>query len=267
MIRPLTLVCLMLAGGSGYYLYQVKEKVAHSEKDLRDVIRQTNGAMERTAVLQAEYALLTEPERLRRMVERNLPLQPMQASQFTRAPDAEKRLPAVIAFAGPPQYSFGSGSGGSTSATVSSPAADVPHDQQSPQRSPSVNPTATAARPSESAPSNEQRPSPPNSLPSSTPPSSGPAIRQTPQGAVAVARTSPPLSPPQNTVVVRPRGEGGAAVSSVRTSIPAVSPSPGATAPHVVASVEPHTVSALAGNGGAGLAPPIPFSQAQRPRQ
>ena len=257
----------MLAGGSGYYLYQVKERVAHSEKDLRDVIRQTNGAMERTAVLQAEYALLTEPERLRRMVERNLPLQPMQASQFTRAPDAEKRLPAVIAFTGPPQYSLGSGSGGSTSGTGSSPAADVPHDQQSPQRAPSANPAATAARPTESWPSNQQPPAPPSSSPSNTPPASSPAARQPPQGSVAVARTSVPLSPPQNTVVVRPRGEGSAAVSSVRASSPAVAPSPGATSPHVVASVEPHTVSALAGNGGAGLPPPIPFSQVPRPRQ
>ncbi len=49
MIRPLTLVSLLAAGGAGLYLYQVKHSVSLLDRELRDVRRQIEAARERTS--------------------------------------------------------------------------------------------------------------------------------------------------------------------------------------------------------------------------
>jgi hypothetical protein len=102
MIRPLTFLSLVAAAGAGLHLYSVKHEVSQLEKTLRETVRQTEQARERTAVLRAEWALLNEPERLRAAATRNLPLEVMQTSQFVRAAELERRLPAAVAFAGAP---------------------------------------------------------------------------------------------------------------------------------------------------------------------
>ena len=63
MIRPLTFLSLMAAAGAGLHLYAVKHEVSQLEKTLRETVRQTEVARERTAVLRAEWALLNEPIR------------------------------------------------------------------------------------------------------------------------------------------------------------------------------------------------------------
>ncbi|MBP0445586.1 hypothetical protein J8J14_12440 [Roseomonas sp. SSH11] len=102
MIRPLTFLSLVAAAGAGLHLYSVKHEVAQLEKVLRETVKQTEVARERTAVLRAEWALLNEPERLRAAATRNLPLEVMQTNQFVRAAELERRLPAAVAFAGAP---------------------------------------------------------------------------------------------------------------------------------------------------------------------
>ncbi|WP_424134453.1 cell division protein FtsL [Roseomonas chloroacetimidivorans] len=102
MIRPLTFLSLVAAAGAGLHLYSVKHEVAELEKTLRETVRHTEQARERTAVLRAEWALLNEPERLRAAATRNLPLEVMQTSQFVRASELERRLPPAVAFAGAP---------------------------------------------------------------------------------------------------------------------------------------------------------------------
>ena len=78
MIRPLTFLSLMAAAGAGLHLYGVKHEVSQLERTLRDTVKQTELARERTAVLRAEWALLNEPERLRAAATRNLPLDVMR---------------------------------------------------------------------------------------------------------------------------------------------------------------------------------------------
>ncbi|SHK08791.1 hypothetical protein SAMN02745194_04137 [Roseomonas rosea] len=102
MIRPLTFLSLVAAAGAGLHLYSVKHEVSQLEKTLRETVRQTEAARERTAVLRAEWALLNEPERLRAAAVRNLPLEVMQTSQFVRPAELDRRLPAAVAFAGAP---------------------------------------------------------------------------------------------------------------------------------------------------------------------
>ncbi|MBI0534256.1 hypothetical protein D9599_01540 [Roseomonas sp. KE2513] len=102
MIRPLTFLSLMAAAGAGLHLYGVKHEVSQLERTLRETVKQTELARERTAVLRAEWALLNEPERLRAAAVRNLPLGVMETAQFVRPADLERRLPPAIAFAGAP---------------------------------------------------------------------------------------------------------------------------------------------------------------------
>ncbi|MBR0651622.1 hypothetical protein GXW78_18275, partial [Roseomonas terrae] len=102
MIRPLTLVTLCAAAGAGLYLYQVKHSVAQLDRQLREVNRQTEQARERTQVLRAEWALLNEPDRLRRVAQRHLSLEAMTPTQFVRQSDLDRRLPGPRQFAGAP---------------------------------------------------------------------------------------------------------------------------------------------------------------------
>ena len=101
MIRPLTLVSLIVAAGAGLYLYQVKHSVSMLDRELREVNRQTEVVRERTQILRAEWALLNEPDRLRQVAQRHLALEPMAPAQFIREAELERRLPNARPFAGP----------------------------------------------------------------------------------------------------------------------------------------------------------------------
>ncbi|MCA3275385.1 MAG: hypothetical protein ING16_14040 [Roseomonas sp.] len=101
MIRPLTLVSLIVAAGAGLHLYQVKHSVSMLDRELREVNRQTEVVRERTQILRAEWALLNEPDRLRQVAQRHLVLEPMAPAQFIREAELERRLPAARPFAGP----------------------------------------------------------------------------------------------------------------------------------------------------------------------
>ena len=102
MIRPLTLVSLLVAAGAGLHLYQVKHSVSLLDRELREVNRQTEVVRERSQVLRAEWALLNEPDRLRQVAQRHLALEPMAPAQFIREAELERRLPNARPFAGPP---------------------------------------------------------------------------------------------------------------------------------------------------------------------
>jgi len=107
MIRPLTLVSLIVAAGAGLHLYQVKHSVSMLDRELREVNRQTELVRERTQILRAEWALLNEPDRLRQVAQRHLALEPMAPAQFIREAELDRRLPTARPFAGPPSL-FGS---------------------------------------------------------------------------------------------------------------------------------------------------------------
>jgi hypothetical protein len=102
MIRPLTLLSLLVAAGAGLHLYQVKHSVSLLDRELREVNRQTEIVRERTQILRAEWALLNEPDRLRQVAQRHLALEPMAPAQFIREGELERRLPNARPFAGPP---------------------------------------------------------------------------------------------------------------------------------------------------------------------
>ncbi len=100
--RPFTSLCLVAFLGAGMHVYSTKHEAAVMDRELRSIARKVEEAEARTQTLQAEWAWLNEPERLRAVAQRHLPeLEAMQPAQFVRASEAERRLPAVAAYDGP----------------------------------------------------------------------------------------------------------------------------------------------------------------------
>lgn len=200
MIRPLTLVSLIVAAGAGLYLYQVKHSVSMLDRELREVNRQTEVVRERTQILRAEWALLNEPDRLRQVAQRHLALEPMAPTQFIREAELERRLPNARPFTGPPSL-FGPvelPAKAPEALMVPSPVAAAPAPQ-------------APARP-EAPPRQAQVEPPPRLSAAVTPP---PAPRPTPPPApprVTPALHVAPAAPPPPAVVTSALGGASAAL-------------------------------------------------------
>ena len=96
MIRPFTCVCMLLAGGSGLYLYQTKHRALLLDREIAHTIKQTEATRERITALRAEWALLNEPERLAELQAQHLGLKPLAPTQFVTLADLPARLPAPL---------------------------------------------------------------------------------------------------------------------------------------------------------------------------
>jgi hypothetical protein len=95
MIRPFTCVCLLLAGGSGLYLYQSKHRVQMIDHEIEAIMREAETARARTGVLKAEWTLMNDPERLGALAGKFLALKTTTPGQFTTMADLDARLPPV----------------------------------------------------------------------------------------------------------------------------------------------------------------------------
>ena len=96
MIRPVTAICLLLAGASGLALYQAKHRAQLLDREIVRTLRATAQAEERVAALRAEWALLNEPERLAELAERHLGLRALAPHQFVAVGEIAARLPAPL---------------------------------------------------------------------------------------------------------------------------------------------------------------------------
>ncbi|MBO1080815.1 cell division protein FtsL [Roseomonas haemaphysalidis] len=101
MFRPLTVIAITAFCVVGWNVYRAEDAARHLDRELRDLQRRTEQARDRTQVLKAEWALLNEPERLRQVAQKYLPLETMTPAQFLRLPELERKLPVAVAFAGP----------------------------------------------------------------------------------------------------------------------------------------------------------------------
>ncbi len=99
--RPLNLFGFLAAATAGLHLYQTKHEVALLDRELHGLVRQAEETQGRTMALNAEWAWLNEPDRMRGVAQRHLGLDPMQPSQFVRLQELERRLPAAVPYAGP----------------------------------------------------------------------------------------------------------------------------------------------------------------------
>jgi hypothetical protein len=95
MIRPFTLVCLVLACGSGLYLYQAKHRVQVLDHAIEKTVRDTNERRERIRILHAEWTLQNDPQRLQILADQFLALKTVAPGQFTSLAELDNRLPPV----------------------------------------------------------------------------------------------------------------------------------------------------------------------------
>ena len=95
MIRPFTCFCAVLAGASGLYLYSEKHRTTLLDQQISHIVQLTGQSRDRTSMLKAEWALLSQPDRLQKLSGQFLPsLQPLAPQQFVQLADAATHLPA-----------------------------------------------------------------------------------------------------------------------------------------------------------------------------
>lgn len=96
MIRPFTAVCVLLAAGSGLYLYTEKHRTTMLDQQISQIVQSTQHIRERTSMLRAEWALLNQPDRLQSLAGRFLPeLHPMAPAQFVQMAALAQHLPEI----------------------------------------------------------------------------------------------------------------------------------------------------------------------------
>ncbi len=272
-LRPFTLLSLVAFLGAGLHVYQTKHEAALLDNELRGIARQVRDAEARSQTLQAEWAWLNEPQRLRAVAQRHLPeLEAMQPAQFIRASEAERRLPAVVAYAGPVALFAAQEA---TAPEVSTALALVPRATDAVQVA--VAPVAVAPVPvpapvvlAEAVPVAEPEPVVTIVLPAALPP------------VVAAAKAQPAPAAASRAVQPRPAPRMAASIAPPPVSAPA----PRRMVTQVAATVEPRPVAAPApdlgaprrtiqgfgvqsfaagsalGGGRPMLAPPVPFGSA-----
>lgn len=95
-VRQATVLCMLLAGALGVVLLTVTHQVQGLEEDLVSLRREVATEQQKTHVLQAEFSLLVEPERLRRLASAHLglvPVEPVQLGTFATLDEVSSLIP------------------------------------------------------------------------------------------------------------------------------------------------------------------------------
>jgi hypothetical protein len=93
MIRPFTLITMLLAAGSGAYLFGVKHRAQVLDDQLASVNKAAQLDAQRITVLQAQWAQETDPTRLTALAREFSTLQPMQPAQLVTVAALRMVLP------------------------------------------------------------------------------------------------------------------------------------------------------------------------------
>ncbi|HQT63357.1 MAG: hypothetical protein B7Z75_00135 [Acidocella sp. 20-57-95] len=282
MIRPLTLLTMMLAAGSGAYLFAVKHKAQVLDDQLASVAQQTRLDEQRIRVLQAQWALETAPPRLKQLAAQFTDLQPMKPAQLVTLASLETSLPPPgkvapidnpvapmppqITAAAPPVAAPPVSSPPVASLPVTAPVAQAPVPQK----------FLAAAAP---APAPVTAPVVPPVAMASATPTAMPKIPQPaavkPAPAVKLASVAPhhPVKPSQPASRLAAKSAPHDVSHLAPTVVAETLPPPHAAAPvyhssayHVPAAPRPEIASAVSGGGSAlamaaDLPPPRPYSE------
>ena len=138
MIRPVTCLAFLLACGSGLYLYQAKHRVKVLDDQIAAVVKSTDTLREQTRMLNAEWTLLNDPERLRKLANQFLTLQTVSPNQFTSLADLDSRLPPPMPQGAPPASA-------AASPVVAEQTPTVSTDTSHPDANAAPSPTTTVA--------------------------------------------------------------------------------------------------------------------------
>jgi len=102
MIRPLTCVTVLLACGSGLYLYQTKHQAQVLDKQIEHAVKLAAATRMQTRELTAAWTLLGSPDRLQQLSDQYLDIKAVSPSQFVAMSDLDSKLPAPRALEAPP---------------------------------------------------------------------------------------------------------------------------------------------------------------------
>jgi hypothetical protein len=91
MIRLLHILAIACLVASAAYAYSIKYDTLYYAEEIVKVRRKIERERDAIAVAKAEWALLTRPDRLQRLVEQNLDLQPMTVMQLGKLADLPQR--------------------------------------------------------------------------------------------------------------------------------------------------------------------------------
>jgi len=91
MIRPLTLMALILTGGIAYGVYQLKHEVQGLEETLARLNREIERERESIQVLEADWAYLNRPASLQALADKWLALKPVGPRQIVTIDDVPDR--------------------------------------------------------------------------------------------------------------------------------------------------------------------------------
>lgn len=97
MIRPATMLALLLAAALSVVLFSVKYQVQELEGELTSLERGILGEQRAIHVLRAEWAHLNDPERLRQLAEKHLNMGPVSARQLAGFEGLAERAPEETA--------------------------------------------------------------------------------------------------------------------------------------------------------------------------
>jgi hypothetical protein len=236
-MRASTLLLAGLVAGAGLFTYQVKHRVSVLDRELAQSGRAVLEEQDRMHVLDAEWSLLNEPDRLRRLAGQYLQLQPMQPRQFAELSDAVRRLPPAPA----PQPMPAAPT--AEPATVAAPPPAQP--AAPPAAAAAATPAVPAAPrvPAPAAPSTPLRTAAAGIQQESLPPPPGHRASTAPRSATPLPTATP--SPP-------PSAAPAAAPAAVPRAVPAraIAPAP---------SVSPPQAGSALGGSAPSLAPPTPW--------
>ena len=95
MWRFLNVVAICALVGSSVYVYSVKYRTIWSSEQIVTMRHQIQRERDALALLRAEYAYLTRPERIQTLSSRQLDMQPLALDQIVKATDLPEPAPKV----------------------------------------------------------------------------------------------------------------------------------------------------------------------------
>lgn len=98
-MRGATILFVAIAGLLSFALFSVKYQVADLEEQLNDINRSIGRDHQAIHVLKAEWSFLNDPQRLRDLVRKYLPLAPVEGAQietFDTLPPRAAAHPAAV---------------------------------------------------------------------------------------------------------------------------------------------------------------------------
>jgi cell division protein FtsL len=96
MLKIVNALLVVTVLGSGYALYGLEHATRSEERSIAETKRKIDDAREAIKLLNAEWSSLTRPERIQKLAEQSLNLQPTKAQQFVSVEDLLTKVPETV---------------------------------------------------------------------------------------------------------------------------------------------------------------------------